>query len=112
MDKSFFSFPKSPNYCAPVLTSIQSEKAIQADQTGTLQFQAHYWKYEINLKGEVSVCLISNAGGMWLVLQCSMSCTGKACRPGHKRGEKLFTDFKQSVLQEHGGECGKKGILR
>lgn len=112
MDNSFFPPPrKSPNYCAPALTSTQSEKAIQADQTGTLQFQGNYWKYEINFKGEASVCLISDAGGIWLVLQCSMSCTGKACRPGQKRREKLFTDFKQSVLQQDGGECGKKEIL-
>lgn len=98
-DNSSFFLSLSPNYCAPALTSTQSEKAIQADQTGTLQFQADYWQYEINFKGEVSVCLMSNAGGMWLVLQHSISCMGKACRPGHKSSEKLFTDFNRAVLQ-------------
>ncbi|TRZ12760.1 hypothetical protein HGM15179_014350 [Zosterops borbonicus] len=47
--------------CFNLLTCTQSEKAIQADQAGTLQFQADYWQCEINFKGEVSVCLMSNA---------------------------------------------------
>ncbi|XP_062425786.1 protein mono-ADP-ribosyltransferase PARP12-like isoform X2 [Rhea pennata] len=41
---------ESPNHCAATITSAEVEKAFQADQKGTLRFQAGSQGYEINFK--------------------------------------------------------------